>query len=79
MGRPMNEHTDTDEIVELIEIVRNRIGMDVAVLCKKAGIAKETYYHWLEGLTSPKLCMLEAVLAVMGLKLTLTRIKKDKQ
>ena len=58
------------EVVWEIEDARKAKGIGVTEMCRNAGIAVFTYYHWLEGLTSPSLASLLMVLEQLDLEIT---------
>ena len=70
MAKPIGDY-NVSQTVRMVDVARCQMGMDVVTLCKMAGITTITYYHWMEGIRSPNLYTLEAVLKVLGLKLAL--------
>lgn len=61
------------DIIEDVEAERIRRGLSVPEMAKSVGMAYATYYHWLEGMTSPKLSQLMKVMDKLGLTLTVNR------
>ena len=60
-------------IIDEIEAERIRRGLSVTDMANSIGMAYATYYHWLEGITTPRLSQVIKVLDVLGLTLTIHR------
>ncbi len=60
---------DVGELIRNIDDMREYQGMTVQELCKNAGIARNTYYSWLDGTIAPNLATLNVVLNVLNIEL----------
>ena len=60
------------DVVKEIERARHNSGLDIAELCKQAGISRATYYHWLEHRTNASINLLSLVMDVLNLEITVT-------
>ena len=60
-------------IAEEIDKQREAQGITIEQLCTHAGIARATYYHWLEGRSSPKACLLSLVMDVLNLEVVVRK------
>lgn len=69
MNTPVNTDHQLALILERLDRERVNRGMKVSDLCRKAHITVYTYYHWLEGRTSPSVALLMIVLDKVGLRL----------
>lgn len=65
----MSPQETTDGIIELLERVRSERRLSVQALCRKAHLSIYTYYHWIEGKTTPNIYNLSVILDALGLKL----------
>ena len=65
-------------LVERIEVERLSQGISIKDLCKHAGIAIATYYHWVEGIGSPKISMISCVMDVLGMDIEVVKRGKRK-
>ena len=54
------------ELPKLIEAERKRRNIDIKSLCFQADISLPTYYHWLNGRTSPHIYTLSRIMDVLG-------------
>ncbi len=68
-----------EPILKIIDRYRRGICMSVPELCEKAHITTSSYYHWMEGKTSPTLDSLKTVLGAMGLELSVKKTKGQRQ
>lgn len=76
MTKPPTERLPDDPILRRVELCRRAKGITVPELAKRAYISMYTYYHWIEGKTSPKLCHLRDVMRVLGMELII-RVKSE--